>query len=840
MLDRRLSRTASALAILAGSLATGGPASAQPSPPASAQPSPPAGTTRKVIATGAGEAGASALDVQIDAANATVRVRRCKSADCTDTATTTKVFPIGLDRSRIDLARSTIEPVAVARDRRVVRVRIPDPQRGDLAFELVVGGHSDEPIFAGLTGYTRGEEGDRSGNAVLVSDRDAESKYLVVAETREDTRICGQATTPLAPRGLDPATMQLRGATLHRIEKKTRDAAQRVIAQALPTPPAPLARMLVATGGSAPQAAALTDGKLDTAWSEQRPGDGHGEFATLRSPGEVPIEALVVHVAPTASASAKPRPEGTAPRTFYVATDDHLFHVTMPEDAWRKPGQAYEVPLSPAVRTTCVAIVLDEAYARSAGAPEVTLTEVLALSRFDREGATLDDVTKALSTPRGDEAAALLKRGGDASLAAVARQFATLDPRGRALAVDVASSAGTCTGPAAELLTLALADREVEVRKRAMGRLERCGKNAAEALAIAVRSPDEARRAAAAPMLATVAPSLALEPLAEQMGKGSPETRRAVRGAFARAAAGATRDKLLNLLVRRDLDVPVRLDLLRATGPKLPELRPEADAAIAELLRGAPDMPTRWLLAQPLAHLARAPDATSGELTRLADLVLRDPEWAVRARAVELAAGIGPLAPAVVTAASDAEPRVREAALRAIASSSHAPGAPAAARALASDPWTFVRVAAADALGAVRPDTATAGALASGLGDASPRVRSSVILAIGKQRSMTQAGRVRERLEDAHEDPEVRALAARTLGTLCVQSATDKLTKLAHLSRSPVDEADERVGMAAIEALGALHPSDLESRLAPLRAKDVSLPVRRAAERALSEPSACR
>jgi uncharacterized small protein (DUF1192 family) len=75
---------------------------------------------------------------------------------------------------------------------------------------------------------------------------------------------------------------------------------------------------------------------------------------------------------------------------------------------------------------------------------------------------------------------------------------------------------------------------------------------------------------------------------------------------------------------------------------------------------------------------------------------------------------------------------------------------------------------------------------------------------------------------------------------MCVAGAADRLTKLALLSRAPVDEADERIGTAAIDALSLLHPPDLEKRLAPLRAKDVRLPVRKAAERALAEPGACR
>src|SRR5690606_4016816 len=150
----------------------------------------------------------------------------------------------------------------------------------DLAFEAIVGAHSDEPIFAGLTGYTRGSEGDRAGDVVLFydrgSDREGGTKFVIVAEMREDTRICGQTSTPLGARGLDPKSMQLRGAALHRIDKKARDAASRVVAEPRPADrKAPLGRVLFATGGSSANAAALTDGKADTAWSEERSGAGH-------------------------------------------------------------------------------------------------------------------------------------------------------------------------------------------------------------------------------------------------------------------------------------------------------------------------------------------------------------------------------------------------------------------------------------------------------------------------------------------------------------------------------------------------------------------------------------
>lgn len=788
-----------------------------------AQEAGPAGS--RVVPAGGG---LESVAVKVDAAAGAIRVVRGGK---------TKEIKITIERSRIDAAASTIEVVPIGNGRSVAHVRVPDVQRKDLAFEAIIGGQGEEPIFAGLTGYTLGDEGDRSGQVVLVKDRDGQSKFVIVAESREDTRICGQATTPLSTRGLDAASMQLVGATLHRIEKKARDAALPVIAQARnASAPAPLARVLVATGGTSVRSAALTDGDIDTVWTEQqKKGDGHGEFVTMRTPYELEVHALVVTIAPR-----QPKAEGAAPRTFFVATDTQLFQVTLPEDAWSKPGQAYDVPLPAPARTACLAVVLDDAYTRGAAAPEVSIAEIAALTKFDVDGAKLVDVARALGSTRGDEASALLKRAGEPGLAALATEYGALDGSGRARAVDVASSAGTCHGPAAELLTRALADRESEVRKRALGRIERCGKSAGEALALAVRSEDEPRRAAAAPLLATVAPSMAIAPLAEQMGKGAPETRKAVRGAFARAAAVATRDKLLALLLDRELPPMARLDLLRAAGTKLPELRPEADVALADLLRGSPDMATRYLLVQPLAHLARAPDATSGELSRLGDLARRDPEWAVRARAVELSAGIGPLVPVIVAAASDPEPRVREAALRAIGASNAGSGATVAAQASAKDPWTFVRVAATEALGTLPQDTTTTNGLVTALSDASPKVRAASLVAMGKHKVTSQSARVRERLDDTKEDPEVRALAARTLGAMCIRDAADRLTKLAQLSRAPVDEADERIGMAAIEALGSLHPPDLEKRLAPLREKNNRLPVKRAAERAMSDPGACR
>lgn len=684
--------------------------------------------------------------------------------------------------------KSEQHTIPIGDGKRVVHVRVSAQSQ---TWEAIVSGGANDPIFAGLTGYTTGEEGERTGQIVQITDRDESTKFVLVGEVREDTRICGQAMTPLTVRALDPKTMTLRGASVHRIEKKERDAATPIPAAPSTAKP-PLARLLASP-------TALTDGKPETAWSEQKSGDGHGEFVSMRAPIETPLHSLLVTTATS----------GVVPRTFFVATDTKLFRVAVPED---KGGATFEVPFPEPVKTSCVSVVLDEAYEHE-GPPVVSLAEVAARTKFDLDGASLDDVVKELGGARADEAAAVLRRGGDAALAAVVAAWPKLDAKARAFAVDVASSAGTCNGPAMELLTHALTDKEREVQKRASGRIERCGKNAIASLSDAVRSNDEPRRAASAMLLASISGSAAWDPIAEQIGKGAPATRHAMRAALAKATA--PREKLVLLLQRADLTPDMKLDALRALGPRLTEVKPEAEAAIAQVLAGTPDFRTRYLVLEPLAQL--------GDRTRLEGYARSDPEWPVRARAVELSAGDTSLRSLL----ADPEPRVREAALRARVGT--------AVYGL-RDEWSFVRVSAAEAMGASKENPK---ALAAALNDPSPKVRAAVVTALGASGARGEARAIRERLDDLKEDVEVRALAARTLGQLCVQDAADRLTKLAVLALHPVDEADERIGTAALDALAMLHPSDLERRLAPLRAKGSRTLLKRAADLAVTSPGTC-
>jgi HEAT repeat protein len=811
-------RRAAFLGLLTASLALAGRAEAQPA----------AASKAAIAAAG----GLDAVEASVDPVGRSLHFATGKTQG-----------DVAVDLEDADGAKATVSPVAIGDGRRVLHVKVPSKARPDVAWEALVAGREQAVLWSGATGLAHGEEGERAGEALEVPEGGASATsatgYVLVGEVREDLRICGQDLTLLSPRALDPKTLAFRGASMQRLPADERQDAERVVASLHGGPAeAPLAKLLLATGASTAIGApsALTDGDPTTAWSEGRPGDGHGEFVTMRAPSDVPIARLAITVAPAGGVLPA---HGAAPRTFFLVTDTRTIAVTMPEDAWMHPGNAYDVALVDPLKASCVSLVLDKAYARGADPhPEVAIAELTAYSQLDHPGATLDEVAKALSGggARADAAKGVLERAGDAGLAAASAVFASLDAQGRALAIDAAISAGTCEA-SAPILLAATADRDPEVARKGREKLERCGKRASAALVAAVRGPDMAARATAAPLLAEVAPSEAVDPLADALAQGDAATRATVRAALAKAVRSASPAKLDALLQDARRSADARLELLRALQDRLPDVTASADAAIDALASGAGEMRTRYLLVGPLASLARAGDAASS--ARLAKAVTGDPDDAVRAHAAESAGGIGTLA-AVLAAIDDRAPRVREAALRTIAAvegTKPAPPVDAIAGRLASDEWTFVRAAAAAALASFAPDARVDAALAQALGDRAPTVRAQAIAALAAHGARGAAKAIRDRLDDAHEELEARVAAARALAALCDRASVDSLTKLAINGALPMAKEDEMtLGLEAIKALGELRPADLAKRLGPLSASDVSAEMKAAVARAMADP----
>ncbi|HZU84680.1 MAG TPA: HEAT repeat domain-containing protein, partial [Polyangiaceae bacterium] len=207
--------------------------------------------------------------------------------------------------------------------------------------------------------------------------------------------------------------------------------------------------------------------------------------------------------------------------------------------------------------------------------------------------------------------------------------------------------------------------------------------------------------------------------------------------------------------------------------------------------------------------------------------------------------GVADAQGALLAAARDPEPRVREAALQALAASSPQSAPPQAAvevaeSLLARDGWSFVR---AQAVGVLAKAAAGAGvdeALGGALHDKAVAVRGAALVALGKRRAWSLRKAIRERLDDKDEDAEVRSAAARALGGVCDTGSAERLTELARgLGALGATEDDQQVALAALVGLAALQPRDLRDRLKPLLTPPAAPYVRAAAEQALAARGAC-
>ena len=784
----------------------------------------PAALAETTVSVPAG-GGLPALEVKVDLAAGAVYASGAK-------------IPIALDRAQLPAERDvTLEEIPFGQGKHVVHIRIP--VKGDVvgtAWEALVVGGRPTPIFSGLTGLAGGDPGERIGKAVQIIPHGTTS-FVLVGDVREDLSICGQPLTLLDPVALYPASLELRPATVQRLSAEQQASAQKLVATDKgPSLDSPLARLLVARGSSVPgsRGAELTDGDVSTAWNEKRPGMGQGEFVVMAAPADVPISTMQVVITKAGPRAAN----GAAPSSFYLVTTTQAFEVSLPEDASSKPGESYEIAFPQPLSTSCIALVLDSAYTRGLPHPEVGIAELAAYSEFDSPGATLEDVAKKLSSERGVAAAQVLERAGDEALGAVENVFDTLEDRGRALAIDVAAAHERCDD-AVPLLARGACTKGGQAARKAHEKLERCQ---GAALLLAKRlQEDAATRSCIAPTLAAIAPQDALDPIADAMAvtpEAEGETRAALRAAFAQALTAAPSGKLAALLGDSRRSPAARLEIMRAAEARVAEAPAETEAVMAELLRGSPPFRIRYLALGPLEALARAGDHMAG--SRVAESLVHDPDWPVRVRAARAAAGIADAQGALVTAARDGEPRVREAALESLAASP-TPGAIQAAKAiLLQDGWSFVKMQAIALLGKAPASDEIDTAVGGALHDRGVSVRGAAIVALAKHRARGLHGAIRERLDDMEEDGDVRAAAARALGAVCDESSIPRLTELARKLGTPgMSEEDQQVALGALVGLAALKPRDLTDRLAPLVAPTAPPHVRAAAAEALSARGAC-
>jgi HEAT repeat protein len=281
-----------------------------------------------------------------------------------------------------------------------------------------------------------------------------------------------------------------------------------------------------------------------------------------------------------------------------------------------------------------------------------------------------------------------------------------------------------------------------------------------------------------------------------------------------------------------------RIDLLRALGANLRAIEAGREAFAATARDRS--FRTRYLLLQPAAQLAHAGDDKARAFVARA---LRDPNHHVRAQAARVSAGIATLARDLARLLSDRQPRVRQAALEGLSHEGLRLDAHAERRMvslLAGDPWTFVRVGAAGALGARPPTAERTEALLDALDDVEKPVRRAALEALGRSKSHAAAERIVDIAADPQQAVSVRTAAIEALALLCHRDAADLLFKLALRTGHPELAFDHSVGMAALHALGDIKPPGLRARLQPILGSPRVPPlVRTIARDAVERPGRC-
>jgi HEAT repeat protein len=794
----------------------------------------PAAAAGSVVAFAAPGEGQGGVAVGFDAAGA-LRMAPCAVKGCSIERGTEVAFPAEL-RPAIPNAQFSV--VGIGDGRRAIVVSVADARSAKSWSAVVTGGlGSAGPnlVFAGLTGFTAGEDGTRRGQRVEISPPDESgARRIVVGDVEEDLSLCGRPAL-LAPQLLASSDLKLHPAKVQRLSVEERESARKVTAVRVAPAEGVAAGFGVLRALAASSAVgspgALTDGNPETTWAENRGGAGRGEFILLHAPPELPISAVDLLIRPpTAKVES-----GVAPRVFWLASNRGLVEVTMPEDAWKFPGARYDVKLNPPFQGDCLALVTESAFDENPKA-RVTFAELRARTEFDASSVAALVAALAGGNERAQAAAAVLRTVGQAGYDALAQAFDGLDEGGRRLALDVLDQAPCETALPVFLKAFSGLSSAHAIHGR--DHIRRCGKAAAPFLVAAAKKAKGTQQLNLLGELLLADAAQCVDLIVSLLDVDSRSRRASLRIALARASTvNEAKPRVLAALAEPSSSERVTVEVLRALGTRLSDFQPAAGAAIARLSSPNASFRTRFLLLAPSAELAAQDAALRASY---AQSLASDPDPRFRAQALAVLKDPAPFSSQIVNALNDSNVRVREAAVR--ASSALPSAAPALSERLAKDPWPLVRMAAADALASAKGSPVAASSLSQAIEDESPHVRAHVIVALGEHRLGSALAKIQARLRDEEEYPMVRAAAAQALAALCDTSSLDTLTSYAQKLLDPMATAqDHLIGSAALLALGDMHPADLAKRLEPLRAKGSPPQARQAADAMLQRRNgACR
>ncbi|HEY4242436.1 MAG TPA: HEAT repeat domain-containing protein [Kofleriaceae bacterium] len=494
--------------------------------------------------------------------------------------------------------------------------------------------------------------------------------------------------------------------------------------------------------------AELDDGNAKTAWTEDLGSDGRGQFFTFQSrvPGAVAAQLRIMPAEPAGGAAEN------RVRDFAIVTADKQWRVTLPDV---KAGAVFAVDF-PAPVTDCVSVVLLSTHGSPTGKTAIPELEILAAGERADGGAALLVHVVATDAPGAQAALAALGKLGPAAAPAITAAYdAENDPKVRVRLVAALAAAGDASSAPTLAKALASGILDDATAELAAKRLATVG--ALEALrdVAAASSAKAPQRVIAAAQLSPAAPG-AIPLLVSLAGIGPREVRAVVGHALAEAPApvlvhaaqGAGEDHAGDRAAG-DLWLAAARSAHRAAATATQSLA-ETRAALVAALGTATDYERRYRLVQGIA--ITGDDASIAQLSTLIDTIAaKSPLEGLALRQVAINSIAATPSTDARTAATtlvlaglrDADPGVRIAALRALASATgdaagawhHEPRPDDIDRALqnplASDAWPEVRTRAAVALGGRCQRPGPAAALRDALGkDPDVRVRGEALEAL--------------------------------------------------------------------------------------------------------------
>lgn len=664
-----------------------------------------------------------------------------------------------------------------------------------------------------------------AGSAEYITAKDGQGESLKLISR---AKACGRQFV-VSESDLDPTTLVF-------VEKALRDPAEGMRATAVEAKatvaaaPRTTFGILRAGAASGENGENLVDGDVATSWTPSAP-NGVG-VATFTGPSDVVVTGLQIVLG---SASA-------APGSILLVTNDGALKVTPPADA--KAGSAIDVVLSQERALSCLAVIVDpkpaekpKAGAKAEKIDPIAIAEVSASTRFD--GQTLPRVAGKIDprTPDGKEALALLRALGPAGMQAAIGGYMALDGPGRE-AVRNAIEEQKCPTRLALYIPLLASDDQQEA-DRANDHVIRCGDDAVPILVSMVQTEKGKARAIFADQLGLLPPEAAVPALIEGLAASeAPDDRSVYRRGLSRASkrqkSVPTFDAALTGDAFAKLSLVTQIDLLRSIGDRVADAKHGPDA-FQSVWSGSDAFRTRYLLLPSGAALARKGDGFAIASVNAVLEKSEDPH--LRARAAELSGGDEAFANPTLAAITDPEPRVREAALRALpASRVDTKQALLLAASLTTEPWTFVKRATIATLAKVPANADVDIKLVEAmLYEEQPAVRGDILDALGARGAIGARAAILERALDLGEATVVRISAVRALGALCDTASLDELTKLALIGLGPGGESDAKVAIAAIGAIGAIHPADIQARIGDLAKEGVIADVHSSAVQALKD-----